>query len=132
MVEISFDRDKLVVEVLGWSKLWCLKSRLEVPLNCVRNIRADGDLPRRFWLRLPGTYVPGLIKTGSFSNGRRWSFWDVLRRRDDVVAIELSGWKYDFIVVEVSDPARTVANVRGALQGILSVLPALPPESRAS
>jgi hypothetical protein len=68
-----------------------------------------------------------VIKAGSYSNGRCWSFWDIRRRRDDVVVIELSGWKYDYIVVEVSNPARTIETVRGAMQ-----LVPFTPESRAS
>ncbi len=115
MVEISVDGGTIKVDVLGWSKIWCLKSRLAAPLRCVRGVRADGPLPRRFWIRLPGTQIPGVIKAGSYCNGSQWSFWDVRRRRDDVVVIELQGWKYDYLVVEVKNPAATVAVIRNAL-----------------
>lgn len=115
MVEISVEGDTLAVEVLGWSKLWCLKSRVDIPLRCLRQVRADGELPKGFWLRMPGTYIPRVIKAGSYWNGARWSFWDVRRRRDNVLLIELSGWKYDYLVVEVNNPTTTMQSVRSAI-----------------
>ncbi|HEV3113550.1 MAG TPA: hypothetical protein VGY99_23950 [Candidatus Binataceae bacterium] len=117
MVEISVDGVTLVVEVLGWSKLWCLKSRLDIPLRCVRQVTANGALPKGFWLRWPGTYIPGVLKAGSYWNGSRWSFWDVRHGRDNVVVIELSGWKYDYLVVEVNNPTATIERVRSAISG---------------
>lgn len=107
----------LAVEVLGLSKLWCAKRRLDIPLRCVRRVRMDGELPKRFWIRWPGTFMPGIIKAGSYWNGSVWSFWDVRRRRDNVLVIELSGWQYDYLVVEVRDAAATIERVRSALGG---------------
>ena len=124
MVGISLDGDQLLIKILGWSRLWCLKSRLEIPLAHIRGVRGDGDLPKGFWIRLPGTYFPGVIKAGSFSNGRgRWSFWDIRRARDKILVIELSGWKYDFVVVEVENPAVTIEMVRRALEPVRSAYP---------
>ena len=117
MVEISVRGDMLEIDVLGWSRLWSLKRRLMAPLRCVQQIRRDGELPQGFWLRWPGSFIPGVIKAGSFWNGRRGSFWDVRRQPDKVVVIELSGWKYDYIVVEVENPAVTVEQVRAAIGG---------------
>lgn len=115
MVEISIKPDSLVVTVLGWSRLWSLKNRLEAPLRCVRAVRRDGDLPGGFWLRWPGTHLPGVIKAGSYWDGSRWSFWDVRRRRDNVLVIELSGWEYDYIVAEVNNPALVVTQINAAI-----------------
>jgi hypothetical protein len=116
VVELSLDSAQLRIKVLGWSRIWCLKSQLEVPLIHLRGARADGDLPKGFWIRLPGTYVPGLIKAGSYRNSRgKWSFWDLRRARDRIIVIELSGWQYDFIVVEVGNPAAAIEMLRPAL-----------------
>ena len=88
-----------------------------MPLRCVRRVRADGDLPTGYWVRWPGTCIPGIITAGSYWNGSGWAFWDVRRRRDNVVVIELTGWQYDYLVVEVADPAGTIEQVRNALGG---------------
>jgi hypothetical protein len=124
VVEISLDSDQILIKVLGWSRLWCLKSRLEISLTYIRSVRADGDLPKGFWIRLPGTYIPGVIKAGSYTNGRgHWSFWDIGRNRDRILVIELSGGKYDFIVVEVVNPTATIEMVRRALEPDRSTYP---------
>ena len=115
MVSISLDGETMRVEVLGWSRLWCFKRHLEVPFARVREIRNDGQLPRHFRLRAPGTSALGLMKAGSYSNGRRWSFWDIRRDLSRVLIIELSDWKYDFLVVEVAEPVVTMAMLNAAL-----------------
>jgi hypothetical protein len=116
MVEISLERDTLAVNVLGWSKLWCLKKRLVVPLRSVRRVMVGGELPKGYWLRAPGTEIPGFIKAGSYWKPSSWSFWDVRRRRDNVLTIELSGTNYDYIVVEVSNAPVTSTLIQAAVQ----------------
>jgi hypothetical protein len=61
-------------------------------------------------LRMPGTYLPGVIKAGSYYRYRdgRWSFWDVCDRRKAVV-IELRDEPYARLVVEVEEPRAVVA-----------------------
>jgi hypothetical protein len=125
MVKISVAGDKLAVEVLGWSKLWCVKRRLDVPLRCVRRVRVGGELPHGYWVRMPGTCIPWVIKAGSYWNGSGWSFWDVRGRRDNVLVIELTGWQYDYLVVEVADAPAALEQVRNALGGRVQGLGAL-------
>ncbi|HYG75407.1 MAG TPA: hypothetical protein VEK08_10430 [Planctomycetota bacterium] len=109
MVRLSVANGKLVLDVLGWHRLWALKSRLEVALDNIRAVKADPAAARRWprWLRCPGTYVPGVITAGSFYGGGKWSFWDV-RNAEKAIVIELTGEPYDELIVEVDDPARAV------------------------
>jgi hypothetical protein len=116
MVEITIEGEMLAVRVLGWSKLWCFKSRLEVPLRRVQQVRIGGELPQGYWLRMPGTSMPGVITAGSYWKRSGWSFWDVRRRTDNVLIIQLSNAEYDYIVVEVSNPAVTLSMIQSALQ----------------
>jgi len=41
VVEVSIEGDKVVFEVIGWDKLWSLKSRLEIPLDHIKGAAAD-------------------------------------------------------------------------------------------
>jgi hypothetical protein len=133
VVEISLGSDQLLIRILGWSRWWCLKSRLEIPLTHIRSVRSDGDLPKGFWIRLPGTYIPGLIKAGIYTNGGgRWSFWDIRRARNRIIVFELFGWKYDLVVVEVENPAATIAMVQGALEPVRSTYPQSPDASTSA
>jgi hypothetical protein len=76
MTEVRIIGNRLKIEILGWHKLWCFKSRLDLPLEHVvgvkrlyqRSWREDlGLQPEDVWksARMPGTYLPGVITAGS-------------------------------------------------------------------
>lgn len=115
MVEIQIAGDVLVLEVQGWSKLWALKSRLEIPLANVRGVRADPDVARGWWkgIRAPGTHVPGVIVAGTFYQDGKRIFWDV-RDPERTIVVELADDRYDELIVEVADPATEVARLTAA------------------
>ncbi len=114
MVGVRVQGDELQVEVLGSHRLWALKRRLRVPLSHVVSVRRaiDEDF-RRTGLRLPGTYVPGLIIAGTFRRRGARSFFDV-RRKDRAIVIELHDDAYVRVVVEVVDPDETVSVIERA------------------
>jgi hypothetical protein len=55
----------------------------------------------------------GLIRLGSYHSIDGWSFWAIGLARNAVV-VEASGARYRYVVVEVEDPAATVAELRTA------------------
>ena len=113
MTRVSFTEGKLVVNILGWDKLWSLKSRVEAPLGHVREVcAAPGERARG--IRMPGTYIPGLITAGTYQLGGQREFWAV-RNPQDAVAIELQDEFFSRLVVQVPDPAATVMAAREAL-----------------
>ena len=115
MVEIRIAGDQLVLEVQGWSKLWALRSSLEIPLANVRGVRADPDVARGWWkgIRAPGTHVPGVIVAGTFYQDGKRIFWDV-RDPERTIVVELADDRYDELIVEVADPAAEVARLTAA------------------
>lgn len=129
MVEITVAADHLYVEVLGWSKLWAFRSHLDVPLPCVKHARlADGDVPRNYPIRFPGTGFPGLIAAGSYTDFsfKRWAFFDLRNRRENVLVIELAGWKYEVLVVEVRDARATMQMINAAIAALPRAEPSPP------
>ena len=118
MVEIEIAGDVAVLEVRGWSKLWALKSRLEIPLANVRGVRADPQAARGWWkgIRAPGTHIPGVIAAGTFYRDGKRVFWDV-RDPERTIVIELADDDYDELIVEVADPAAEVGRIQGAREG---------------
>lgn len=116
MTEISIFDGNLIFEVEGLDKLWSLKSRLVIPTGHVIRIYADPEIARHWWkgLRLLGTHVPGVISAGTFYQHGEWIFWDV-HDPENAVAVELRDERYKKLIVEVADPAGTVARIQGAL-----------------
>jgi hypothetical protein len=76
------------------SRLWSLKSQLEIPLSHVLGAEADpeaaSERPKR--LRLPASYVPGVITSDSFSwNGDRCSGTYAIRSRGSSCGSKTNG-----------------------------------------
>ena len=115
MVELSIANGTVTFELQGLHRLWALKSRITVPLSHVRAARADPTVKLGWWKgwRLPGTHVPGLIVAGTYYQGGRCIFWDVVRPAGTIV-VELTEEPYDELVVEVMDPGAAVALLEAA------------------
>ncbi len=115
MAQVYIDGEQLVVEIEGLDKLWALRSRLEIPLDNVRGATADPGMfaePKGF--RAAGAHIPGVIAAGTFHVDGERVFWDVHDAAQAVV-IELTGDPYTRLVIQVDDPAGTVAAVEHAL-----------------
>jgi len=112
MTDIAVEKDKLVLSVKGMDKVWALKGRLEFPLQHVENVRHDPEIVKKQkkGLRLLGTHVRGLITAGTFRhNGERY-FWNV-RHPENALVIDLNNEPYSKLIVEVENPAQSVAKI---------------------
>jgi len=100
----------------GADKLWALKSSLEIPLVHIAGVRADPEVARGFWhgIRMPGTYVPGVITAGTFYQDGKRVFWDV-HDPEKAVVIDLHDERYNELVVQVADPESAVRLIQNAL-----------------
>lgn len=116
MIEVSLGPGVLILDVQGWSKLWTLKSRLEIPLENIRGVRVDPEIARGWWkgIRAPGTHIPGVIVAGTFYHDGKRVFWDV-RDAERTIVIELIDESYDQLIVEVADPLVAVTKIESAV-----------------
>ena len=96
--------------------MWAFRSRLEIPLAHVVAADASGDEVGRWWhgFKLIGTDVPGLFAAGTFYYQGDMVFWDV-RHPANTVTVSLDHERYKKLIVEVADPAATVATLRSAM-----------------
>ncbi len=118
MVDITIEDDTLTVEVQGMHKLWALKSTLQVPLGDVLSVKHDPERATRAFpgLKVPGTHIPMVYTAGTYyQSDFRPDFWSVRRPEHAIVIQCRSEAAYDEIIVEVEDPAGTVARIRDAL-----------------
>ena len=118
MTEPSISDKKLIIEMTGWDKLWAFKSRLEIPLDHVKAVRADPEIAKRSkGIRTLGTHVPGVIIAGTFRQAGARVFWNV-RHPEKAIVIELHDERYARLVIEVADPPGTIASLNHALSGL--------------
>jgi len=116
MVALTIEDGVATFEVEGADKLWALRSRLQIPLTHIRGARVDTEIAHGWWhgLRAPGTSIPGIITAGTFYQHGKRIFWDV-HDPACVIVVELADERYDELVIEVEDPAITVATIESAI-----------------
>lgn len=119
MTTIELTDDKLELTVRGFDVILALKKHLSVPLANVTRVEVGVAAGAREQLhdslRMPGTYLPGIITAGSYVEHGRWMFWDV-HSGERAITIFLDHDRYDALVVDVDDPAATVARIDARLR----------------
>ncbi len=118
MVEISVVDGHVLVEVQGMHRLWALRSTLRVPLSDIVSIKHDPERATRAFpgLKVPGTHIPTVYTAGTYyQSDFRPDFWTVRHPEQAIVIQCAKDAAYDEIIVEVQNPASTVALVEAAL-----------------
>ncbi len=100
---LSFDSQFLTITLRPMEKLWAVRGDLKIPAAHVTG--AWAGMPKTSWreLRVPGSFVPGLIKAGRYLTPRGKEFWYVTRRKRHPITIELTGEKFDRLVLGFED-----------------------------
>ncbi|MBD2665265.1 hypothetical protein B6N60_00140 [Richelia sinica FACHB-800] len=97
-IEFTFTEQLLAVR---FQKIW------QIPLANITQVTTE--LPPNTWkeIRAPGSFVPGLIKAGTYYNDRGKEFWYVTRKNNfgQVLTIELTNENYRRIVFNNIDIA---------------------------
>jgi hypothetical protein len=115
VVDITIEGDMAVFTVVGLDKLWCFRSRLEIPLSHILDVEANADQVGRWWhgIKVLGTDVPGLFAGGTFRYQGELVFWDV-RDPSRAIIVSLDHERYRKLVVEVADPPGVVEMLQAA------------------
>jgi len=113
MVDVTIEGDRAVFTVDGLHKLWCFRSRLEIPLAHITDVEINADQVGRWWhgFKLLGTDVPGLFAGGVFYYHGERVFWDVADPSKTII-VSLDDERYRKLIVEVADPQMTAATLR--------------------
>jgi hypothetical protein len=108
MVAISKSDNNFIFEVKGLHKLWAFKSQITIPSDSIVNVHQNyDDLDSWQGLRMPGTYLPLVITAGTYYNGDKKSFWDVVNKKNCII-IELNDSDYNQLVIEVENPEKAI------------------------
>lgn len=117
MVDVKIEGGKVVLTLEGLDKLWALKSHLAIPLDNVAAVRADPQIVAQkgsTGLKLTGARLGERLIAGSFRQDGKTVFWDVHDPAKAIV-LDLHDEHYAQLIVEVADPAATVAQVQAAI-----------------
>ncbi len=114
MAETRIVDDILCIRMRGMNKVWAMRTELLIPLSAVREVRVD-PRPQALarGLRLPGTWIPGLLVAGTYRRPASRSFLAVRHGRGALV-VELEGHEYDRVVVDVDRPKDVAEQIETA------------------
>jgi hypothetical protein len=100
---ITFEANELIIKFSGLTVLAGLKQELRIPYDKIKHVQAGNFKLHWSALRMMGTSVPNGYKAGRFLyKGQKYflSYNNV----SQVVVLDLEGYDYDKVVVEVGTP----------------------------
>lgn len=114
---LRIDNNQLIVALEGWERLIAFQRRVVVPISAVTQVQV-GEPQSGFWdWRIPGTFIPGLIKAGTYYSKRGREFWYVTRPRfTHCLILELSGHRFVRVILSPKDPEAWRASIAGVIR----------------
>jgi hypothetical protein len=104
MVAVHQEGNTVFFTIEGWHKLWSFRSELRIPRANITSARHDPEAARTWGFRAPGTHIPGLLKAGTFY---------LVDSLENAIVVELADEQFARLIIEVADPAATVALLNG-------------------
>ncbi|HAZ47108.1 MAG TPA: hypothetical protein DDW76_01725 [Cyanobacteria bacterium UBA11369] len=102
-MNLSIVGDKLLIELEWYEQFWALtlNKTFEIPLNHIK--RVTTAQPQSNWaeIRAPGTFLPGVIKAGTYYTRNGREFWYVTQDKDYLV-LELEDEPFKKMVLTIS------------------------------
>lgn len=118
MARILVEGENLVVKLGIVDTMFSMRSTMRIPLVAVERVYFDpfvGEEPRG--IKAPGTYLPGVVTRGTFHAEGVKTFWNVWRGTSAVV-VELSGQKFDRLVIDHREPEDIVRQIEAATDSL--------------
>ncbi|HEY9749906.1 MAG TPA: hypothetical protein V6C63_14570 [Allocoleopsis sp.] len=116
-MQVSIKNNNFCIELNFWEKLWSLQFNhtWQIPLHHIE--QATTTAPVNNWqklnwkeVKLPGTFVPGVIKAGTYYSDRGREFWYVTADQN-YLTLELKDEFYQRVILTVEQNQRLVAQL---------------------
>lgn len=103
-MKLDIVNDDLRIEWEWYEMLWAFhfENPMNVPLGAIMDISTDK--PSSDWreLRIPGTYLPGVIKAGTYYTPQGRDFWYVVGDRN-YLTLMLQNYDYQRLILTFED-----------------------------
>ena len=103
-MKLHLEARQLTIDLEWYEQLWAvtLDRQLHIPLDSIERVTTAE--PQSDWaeIRAPGTFLPGIIKAGTYYTKRGKEFWYVTTDRD-YLTLELHDEPYRRIVITIPD-----------------------------
>ncbi len=92
----------LQINLEWWEKILAVHGSLKIPITHIMSAHIGQPPPTWKEARCPGTFLPGVIKAGTYYSKRGKEFWCVTRGKD-ALRIELRGEGFSRLVLGIED-----------------------------
>lgn len=103
-MQLLLSDHQLKIDLDIWERIWAFffNADLEIPLEHITVVTTEE--PHSSWsdVRLPGTFLPGVIKAGTYYTGEGREFW-YATRTGKYLTLELENEFYKKIVLTIDD-----------------------------
>ncbi len=113
-MQLNLDNGQLNIKLSILEKILSVRGSLKIPLD--RIDRATTEAPKTTWreIRAPGTFMPWVIKAGTYFTNRGKEFWYVTRLRNHLT-MELKKGFYNRIVLSLRDNQQWADKINAAV-----------------
>ncbi len=115
-MKIKIEGEYLKIKFDLAEKFLALHGDITVKLKSITNTATEKPVQGWLDLRAPGTYVPWLIKAGTYYTGRGKEFWYAdLRKKDKYLTINLKENSYKRLVLTIEENLRWKEKIDSSL-----------------
>ncbi|MCT7975126.1 hypothetical protein [Laspinema olomoucense] len=115
-MKLNLTDDTLQVELNFWEQFWSFsfKKILTIPLSHI--VQVSPAEPTSNWaqVRAPGTFLPGVIKAGTYYNSEGKEFWYATPGKD-YLTVELRDEPFKRIVLTIDNAWDWVNRIQGEI-----------------
>ncbi len=103
-MKLNLTTERLTIELEWYEQLWAVTLERQMQIPLARIVRATTEEPQSNWseIRAPGTFLPGVIKAGTYYTKRGKEFWYVTTDKN-YLTLELHDEPYRQIVITIPD-----------------------------
>ncbi|MBD1939018.1 hypothetical protein [Microcoleus sp. FACHB-68] len=103
-MNLSIVNNRLYIELEWYEQLWAftLNKTFEIPLEHIEQVTNEEPLSNWAELRAPGTFLPGVIKAGTYYTKQGKEFWYVTKDKN-YLTLELNDEPYKRIIFTLDD-----------------------------
>lgn len=115
-MKLHIENDTLTIELEWYEQLWAVTLARQIRIPLARIERVTTAEPQSNWseIRAPGTFLPGVIKAGTYYSKRGKEFWYVTADKD-YLTLELHDESYRRVIITIPDNVAWCERIERAL-----------------
>lgn len=111
-MHLSLDNNILHVNLTFWEKVWAVQfnHKFEIPLEHIEQATTEKPLTHLTDVKLPGTWIPGLLRAGTYYAGQGREFWYAAHDKP-CLTLKLKDEFYQTVVLTPNEPEAWVDKI---------------------